>query len=588
MKRDISDLPHLSRSFIVSSSVSAFLMVAGAFISVHFGGSGMLGVLVALIILAVTHLVLLLTLNSKCHSLYADAGSNTSYKYFYRMSSNFHTAYIMLIYCLLIALLLQYRFDPLKSILAIAAYSIFTTGIVVLFYVLFVRKLKADYDDPTLFAFGVFLWTADALLSYYHVLKWEWLIFAIFCFAFSIMVAILNNLRANMQTLLGFIADKDPKVMDTFDNRSVALSQTISAAVMILLVAFYPGSIPKEVADLANGLASSSPSGFTLSPSSFTVSTAFFINSMLLAPLVFLLIAFFAALLEPMDDIFATRVQRFAITSQHISRTPGTAGSLRSKLADSLKYFSKEDIQRMKSALQQYLMRETKHFWVRFIAFMVRPFFRCKVENAVVVDESAGPVVFVSNHMEIAGPIMCVLHLPFFFRPWIINAMLEPEKVEAQLRPGVEKTFRFLPKFWRKHIPSHLKNIVIYVMNSMHPIPVYRNGVREVIDTFNRTVEALEQGDNILLFPEKGDTYASIGVSSLYTGFAQIGSLYFEATGKRIKFYPIYISRRNQVMRIGDCVTYDSTNSKAEEKQRIAESLFSTMSSMASALDPAD
>ena len=166
--------------------------------------------------------------------------------------------------------------------------------------------------------------------------------------------------------------------------------------------------------------------------------------------------------------------------------------------------------------------------------------------------------------------------------------MLEPEKVEAQLRPGVEKIFSFLPKFWRNRIPGHLKKVVIYVMNSMHPIPVYRNGVREVIDTFNRTVEALEQGDNILLFPEKGDEYASAGVSSLYTGFAQIGSQYFQTTGKRVKFYPIYISRRNQIMRMGDCVTFDSTNPKAEEKQRIAESLFSTMSSMANALDPAD
>jgi hypothetical protein len=571
MKVDSGDLPHLSRSFIASSSISALLIVAGSFLSIRLGRDGMSGVLISIILLAIAQLALFLALNSRCRRLYADSGSNTSYKYFYRMSTNFDTAYNMLIYSFVVSLLLQYGFNPLKSLLAIAGYGAFTAAFVIIFYLLFVRKMKADYDDPTLFAVGVAIWTACALLSYYHVIKWAWLSVGILCFAFSIMVSILNNLHSNMQTLLGFIADKDPEVMQTFDDRSIALSQTVALAVMAILT--------------ASTFRLKTPDGASLPA---VVSIEFFTNSMLLAPLLFLLIAFFAALLEPMDDIFATRVQRFAITSQRISKPSGTAGYLRSKLADSLKNFSKEDLQRMKSALQQYLMRETKHIWVRVIAFFVRPFFRCKVENAVVVDESEGPVVFVSNHMEIAGPIMCVLHLPFFFRPWIINAMLEPEKVEAQLRPGVEKTFRFLPTFWRKKIPGHLKNVVIYVMNSMHPIPVYRNGVREVIDTFNRTVEALEQGDNILLFPEKGDDYASVGVSSLYTGFAQIGSLYFQATGKHVKFYPIYISRRNQIMRIGDCVTFDSTNPKAEEKQRIAESLFSTMSSMAAALDPAD
>ena len=344
MKKDISDLPHLSRSFILSSSLSAFLLIAGAFISVLIGKSGMLGILAALIVLFITHLALLIALNSKCTKLYAEAGSNTSYKYYYRMSSNFHTAYTMLIYCLVVALLLQYQFNPLKSILSIAGYTIFTAGVVVLLYVLFVRKLKANYDDPTLFAFGVALWTADALLSYYHVIKWTWLIFAVFCFSFSIMVSILNNLRANMQTFLGVIADKDPKVMDTFDNRSVALAQTASLAVMVFLV--------------ASTFKFKTPDGASLPA---PVSIEFFTNSMLLAPLLFLLIAFFAALLEPMDDIFATKVQRFAITSQHISRPSTATGTFHSKLADSLKNFSKEDLQRMKSALQQYLMRETKH-----------------------------------------------------------------------------------------------------------------------------------------------------------------------------------------------------------------------------------
>ena len=41
----------------------------------------------------------------------------------------------------------------------------------------------------------------------------------------------------------------------------------------------------------------------------------------------------------------------------------------------------------------------------------------CKVKNADIVNLKNGPVVFVCNHLEILGPMLTVLYMPFYFAP---------------------------------------------------------------------------------------------------------------------------------------------------------------------------
>ncbi|MCI2082791.1 MAG: hypothetical protein LKK19_03545 [Bacteroidales bacterium] len=522
-------MPHLSKTYVLSTAVYGAAVLATAFLFTALGLNGMLGASCMLVLLFIRHLISLAALNRQCRTVYGEANENTAYKYYYRMSSNFYIAYDIFTYCAFITLVMHYSDNPWISLAAIAIFAVFTIVVTFLLYFLIVRKLNARYDDPSMFASGVLVWITTALLTYFKVIHSLWLSLVLFCFAFCIMISILNNLHSNMKMLLGYVADKDPEVMDTFDKRSICVGQAYSTAILIIL---------------------------TVSATLANISEEIFYDSMLLAPLIFLVSAYFAAVVEPMDDTLAKRLHLFAERKDR-----------------------NEDVGAFKKALTRYLTNERKKFGVRVIAWIIKPYFRCKAENVESVDESKGPVVFVSNHLEIYGPIVCVLHLPFFFRPWIINKMLEPEKVEAQLRPGINRMFGWVPVKIRKKLPGIFKNIVLYVLKSMRPIPVYRDGVREVIETFNNTVKALEQDDNILLFPEK-KSYESEGVSQLYTGFAQIGNLYYRETGKQITFYPIYISRKNQKMRIGPSVTFDPSRPKAEEKQRIADALFDAMHSM--------
>lgn len=214
-----------------------------------------------------------------------------------------------------------------------------------------------------------------------------------------------------------------------------------------------------------------------------------------------------------------------------------------------------------------------------FLKTVVRPFFPAKVRGKNNVDLKDGAVVFIANHYEIYGPIVTVLRLPYHLRPWIISSMLDDESVERQLQDGVNAVCHILPSKMRNKLPKLIHPLLIKVLNGLDPIPVHRGSTRDVLTTLKLTVEALQQGDNILLFPEKEYSYEG-DVEQFYTGFAEIGVRYWRATGKCTIFYPVYVDKQNKEIIIGQGIKYTAQTDNRAEKQRIAQQLNLSMQSM--------
>ena len=100
--------------------------------------------------------------------------------------------------------------------------------------------------------------------------------------------------------------------------------------------------------------------------------------------------------------------------------------------------------------------------------------------------------------------------------------------------------------------------------------------------TFNESLGALEDGDNILIFPEKPRNllkavpdveYKADNVRTFYTGFAHIGKMYFDRTGKSLLFYPLFSDRASRSFRIGKPVAYNPSLEPHESKRVLAEQL---------------
>lgn len=237
--------------------------------------------------------------------------------------------------------------------------------------------------------------------------------------------------------------------------------------------------------------------------------------------------------------------------------------------------------------LSSRLVNESSvRFGVKIIAFLVKPFLRLRVLGKHNMDASKYPSIFVCNHGIFYGPIAAVIYLPTYFRPWVDKKMVDLELCTKEAYNRWIYAFPLPPKAkWR--LARFAARIATWAINAFNPVPVERDNLRKVMTTFEDTVKALSEGDNVLIFPERpkrvtknGKTFLlheTDSVGDMFSGFANIGRLYYQATGKTLRFYPVYANHRGHTFKIGVPVEFDPEVESREERQRIADYLREQM-----------
>ena len=227
-----------------------------------------------------------------------------------------------------------------------------------------------------------------------------------------------------------------------------------------------------------------------------------------------------------------------------------------------------------------------RRVFIIFLRRIVKFVMRYKIVGQENVEDKDLPAIFVSNHGEYYGPVAAVANMPYSYRPWIESQLLEVEKGYPYTYKYTFSLITWLPVFIRKFLAKSAVMLTSSVFTAFDPIPVYRSELRSIFKTFNISVEALKQGDSILLFPEsthntEDGKYAKNGqIGDFFTGFAHIGVKYFEETGKQIKFYPIYLDKKKRKFIIGKGIEFNSKNERAYEKKRLAEELRESMENL--------
>ena len=220
--------------------------------------------------------------------------------------------------------------------------------------------------------------------------------------------------------------------------------------------------------------------------------------------------------------------------------------------------------------------RSLKHYGIKVVFLILRPLYYHRIRGKENLKLDADiPCVFVCNHGEIYGPVVTNLYVPYSFRPWVTYEMLDRKVVADRTMNG---TFQHV-KGKRRRVLNFLMEtiaapVLVWIMKSVDAIPVYHDQPRKLMQTFRETIAAMEAGDNILLFPENADTtenhrYAREGVSEFFTGFAMIGQLYHNKTGKSPLFIPLYANKRNRTLTFGVPTRYNAEINANEEKERL-------------------
>lgn len=249
-----------------------------------------------------------------------------------------------------------------------------------------------------------------------------------------------------------------------------------------------------------------------------------------------------------------------------------------------------EDNAALRRQLDSVVVKRHKNrFGVRIIITLLRPLYYHKVigrENLTQYED--GSMVLICNHGEIYGPVVANLYVPIDFRPWVLNSMMEREAIVEHMYQGTMVRQRWLPERWKRPLIRLITPLMMWVFHSLEAIPVYRGLPRELMKTFRLTLDAMQAGDNILVFPENGEEhepgkagYERDGVGKLYTGFAMIAPMYYAKTKKRAVFVPIYASRKRRTLTIGQGIVYNPEANASEEKLRIVDALLTSMQSMA-------
>lgn len=179
--------------------------------------------------------------------------------------------------------------------------------------------------------------------------------------------------------------------------------------------------------------------------------------------------------------------------------------------------------------------------------------------------------VFVCNHSGVFGPMAMVLFFPYRFRPWVTYHTMSKKLCRIRLK---EDLFSNAPKVLRPFcllLARILEPICIWIMRKVDAIPVY-GGKSEIFKTFRISVDALAQGDNIVLFID--DMQKRGGGRRLNSGFVHLARKYYNKFGKNLKFYPVHVYRKMRVIVIGKPIDYMPETGFTVERERISKALL--------------
>ena len=278
-------------------------------------------------------------------------------------------------------------------------------------------------------------------------------------------------------------------------------------------------------------------------------------------PMVFVLLSMFFAIVQPVSREIVQKLKLYRSQKQSQSIIPVFEEKLKKLLVNPYR----------------------KPITIKIIAFIAKPWFYNKVIGADIVNFDDGPVIFISNHHDIYGPIVTHLYLPYSYRPWIENNILSDDTVTDYIKSFVHKRVRI--KWLAKLLIKTASRLLVVITNSTDPIPVYRRmDLKRTIETIRSSVTALQEQDNLLIFPEdpslSEEGYATEGVAPLFKGFVLVGKSYYKKTGKRVKFYPIYTDQVKRTITFGECVIYDPDGEN--EPDRISDYLMDVLNKMSS------
>lgn len=206
------------------------------------------------------------------------------------------------------------------------------------------------------------------------------------------------------------------------------------------------------------------------------------------------------------------------------------------------------------SPIKEFNTRKRYHPFYRMARAIVSLFFpKNQFIWQTAQPEENEATFFVCNHTRIYAPVYFLLnknkvrvwsnyYFIYYKTCWqhMKNAVLPNIKCGVLLKP-----LAFL-----------LTPLIVWIFRAFEPIPVYHHE-KKVLETLNKSIQTMEEGLPQVIFPERTENKVNKYVYEFNSGFPIVAKLYYEKTGKLLKFYPVYCAEKLHTFVVGEPITYN-------------------------------
>lgn len=224
-------------------------------------------------------------------------------------------------------------------------------------------------------------------------------------------------------------------------------------------------------------------------------------------------------------------------------------------------------------------MNENKPLIFRFIKESCRFFYRKMelVDWEKVPEEGA---ILVGNHAQIHGPGAAELYIPKPRRIWCAGEMMQRDTVAAYAYEDFWSHKRHFRRFY-KLLARLIVPLSLCLFNNGDTIAVHRD--LRLRNTFRETVDQLEKGAKIVIFPEHNEPHNHI-VYDFQDRFIDVARHYHRKTGRELAFCPMYTCPALKKIVFGEPIYFQAEAPIREERERLRLALMDGVTALAEAL----
>lgn len=180
------------------------------------------------------------------------------------------------------------------------------------------------------------------------------------------------------------------------------------------------------------------------------------------------------------------------------------------------------------------------------------------------------PCVLVCRHKNGSGPLRTLVLMREQARPWVLDVFCQRESCRRHFRVFTLPKRLGWPKWLCAPAAWVIGWVVPPVMRSTGCIPVSRGSAR-ALTALRRTLDAVEAGQRVIIYPDIDYADTSSEVRALYEGYLLLAPMYERRAGKKLAFVPMAAGRG--IITVGESLYMGAGESLGELNQRVRRAL---------------